>query len=71
MMCSSNEVFHRPGRQLTELLRMNLTGGFTSGTTRYFKKGETRLRDEEGKHTQVTWMYIPSSSLSRVSPFLK
>ena len=48
MMSSTNLVFHRPDKELTEILRKNLTGGFTSGTTRYFKKGETRLRDEEG-----------------------
>ena len=50
MMNSSPEhVFHRPGKELYQLIKDNLTGGFTSGNTRYFKKGESRLRDEDGK----------------------
>ena len=58
MMTSTKEIFHRPGRQLTELLRQNLTGGFTSGTTRYFKKGETRLRDEEGMLLVYVYLHV-------------
>ena len=37
--------FFRPGEELTKLMRKNLTGGFVSATTRYFKSNVSRLRN--------------------------
>ena len=36
--------FFRPRKELYQLMKKNLCGGFVSATTRYFKAGVTRLR---------------------------
>ena len=46
-----DDKFFLCNKETAKLMKKNIVGGFTSATTRHFKKDESRLRNEE--HTMV------------------
>ena len=43
------DKFFKCSKFVYSLMKDNIVGGFTSATTRYFKSGETKLHNEQGK----------------------